>query len=349
MKRDAGFSLIEVLVATAITVIVLALSLQAFRGGLDANTAVRLMADTNENLQVALARMSDDLTKAGQDLPVGGVAIPYAGATPATPVRWPIAGEPSLPYATTLYYVTPGDELGPKVSDTLAGTAMSDVISVLYKDSSLPDLPVSTTTVNATDSVVTIRYTPTNPTDPGVQINGTTPNKIVVGDYFALTGVNGTIIQAVTDAVDTANPQQITFRLGDAMAFNQPTYAQGSIAMLTAGGPVTSAKRVFLVTYYLDRTTPTQPMLMRRVNGRPAEAIAVGIEQLQLSYDLVSGGASFVNVPAPAGAQTPNNIRKVRLFIGARSEMKPNGKGYFRNSVSTQINIRSLGLFDQFT
>jgi len=267
MKRDAGFSLVEVLIATAITLVVLALTASAFNSGLSANESLTLLASTNQNLQVASYNLTQDLTKAGQDIPTNGVTYPNN----AGQVVWPrpaVSPAPPatqyfFPAGTTLTAVNAADSLGPLVMDTAASVTRSDVITVLFGDRTMPtpDLPVATITVNAANTVVTV-----NAANP---INTTAANRVNVGDLFLFQNANGVTVQEVT----ISNAQTLTFGTNDVLKFNQPALAvgQGGIKTLVptnvpAPPPVT-IQRILMVTYYIDRTTPTLPQLMRRVNG----------------------------------------------------------------------------------
>src|SRR5262249_23191770 len=76
MKRQAGFSLTEVLIATALMVVIMGTTLRALSDATHANEAVTLMADSQENLRAALNYMTKDLIEAGEGLPQGGIPIP---------------------------------------------------------------------------------------------------------------------------------------------------------------------------------------------------------------------------------------------------------------------------------
>jgi len=106
---------------------------------------------------------------------------------------------------------------------------------------------------------------------------------------------------------------------------------------------------LLMVSYFIDNVTdPALPRLVRRVNMGNRLAIAMGVENLQLTYDIVNGGANPVNISTPAPAAV-NQIRKVNLFLQARSQdVNPQTKMYFRNSMSTQVGLRSLSFVDRY-
>src|SRR6202044_4160088 len=81
MKRQRGFSLIEVLVAISILVTVVGLSIGAL---LQAQTAAKMVsyeANTQENLRAGMHFIVRDLTQAGEGIPQGGITVPNTGVT----------------------------------------------------------------------------------------------------------------------------------------------------------------------------------------------------------------------------------------------------------------------------
>ena len=88
MKREAGFSLIELLVAVAILVTIVGATLAALSQGLQATQGVTLMADTQENLRAGLNYMVRDLVQAGEGIPQGGIPLPNTVAGVVNG-RWP--------------------------------------------------------------------------------------------------------------------------------------------------------------------------------------------------------------------------------------------------------------------
>ena len=105
MKREAGFSLIEVLVATAVMVAITGATLSMLTDAIHANEGVTLLADSQENLRAAMNYMVKDIVEAGEGLPQGGITIPNAvttgNPTPAVPSAvnrpGPIGGPATFP------------------------------------------------------------------------------------------------------------------------------------------------------------------------------------------------------------------------------------------------------------
>src|SRR5580704_16581080 len=78
MKRQAGFSLLEILIATALMVVIMGTTLRALSDATHANEAVTLMADSQQNLRAAMNYMVKDIVEAGEGLPQGGIPVPNA-------------------------------------------------------------------------------------------------------------------------------------------------------------------------------------------------------------------------------------------------------------------------------
>ncbi|MGH7744873.1 MAG: PilW family protein, partial [Candidatus Dormibacteria bacterium] len=162
MKRQSGFTLIEVLVATAILLVAIAATLSALTDAIHANQGVTLMADTQENLRAAMNYMVRDIVQAGEGIPQGGITIPNNGLNPLgsgapapansnlnrpglSPTALPIIQFPTT--YNTLPAVSPGSGIGEPQSDPSATVANAivtaatgtDMITVTYVDNTLAD------------------------------------------------------------------------------------------------------------------------------------------------------------------------------------------------------------------
>jgi hypothetical protein len=95
-------------------------------------------------------------------------------------------------------------------------------------------------------------------------------------------------------------------------------------------------------------------------NNQRGRTVAFEVENLQISYDLVDGANSITNVRMVAadlvagGACgtnpcTPNLIRKVNLSVLGRSPNRLTGTNQaYRNTLNTQVSLRSLALKDRY-
>lgn len=151
-KRESGFSLIEVLLATALLVVIVGVTLQALTSAIHANEAVTLLADTQENLRASLNYMRKDIIQAGEGIPQGGITIPNNGGAPAVSALsrpLPPGAPPPATFPTSwvaLPAIAPGPLLGlpaqvanPAAPGVTVAGANTDIITVLYADTTLQD------------------------------------------------------------------------------------------------------------------------------------------------------------------------------------------------------------------
>lgn len=152
MKRNAGFSLIEVLAATALMLIIMAATLRTLTDAIHANQGVTLLADTQENLRASLNYMTKDIIQAGEGIPQGGITIPNSGgAAPVSALIRPLppGAPPPATFPTAwvaLPAIAPGFQLGlaslvanPAIQGATVAGLKTDMITVLYADTTLQD------------------------------------------------------------------------------------------------------------------------------------------------------------------------------------------------------------------
>jgi len=378
MKRQRGFTLIELMVSMSIVVSVVAIATDALMQAEHVTTMVSYEANTQENLRAGMHFMVRDLMQAGEGIPQGGISLPYTATSavnrPGTATTFPVA-------YITLPAITPGSLAGqlatsinPSTNAVLTGTP-TDIINIIYADNVLvdaaghylysypvvqgaPSTPVCAGTISATGASVTLA--PACFTMPGVT------NPITTGNLIMFHNQNGTALEYVTSV---AGPT-INFAAGDPAGLNQTGLANGTVAKLaTTPGvfPPTTVTRVWMVTYYINSATATDPQLIRQVNypGYPAggpvnppQAIADDIENLGFSYDITSStdaAGVYPNGPGnaaqPVLPDTPAQIRAVNVFLAGRSENTYEAQStpvFLRNNLSTQVSIRSLSFTNQF-
>ncbi len=332
LASESGFTLVELLVAGVITSVTLAMAMGAFQGMAQSADGAALLSDVNLSLRSTLNLMTRDVLSAGRDIPIGGISIP-SGAGATAVVR------PS-PEGTTRVFdedwvvlpaVSPGDGLGP----TISGRA-TDILTILVAD---PDFAKVRVDVAEDGSSAVV--------DEDTPIDG--PAGIRAGDLIMFDAAGHRALQMVTNQVD----QTLEFTTGDAMNLNQRGAAAGSIMPLMpfAEDPsspdqfMMEATRVLMISYYVGGTT-AKPLLMRRINLGPERAIGVGVENLQITYDLVDGDTNPLNESQP---ELPNQIRKANVFLTGRSFRQWNRtQEYLRTSVSTQMSLRSLSFVDRY-
>src|ERR1700674_1916074 len=117
---EAGFSLVELLVPTAISLWVVGAAMTTFKDAISMNDTALNTADASQNLRGGVNFLVRDLVQTGRSIPTGGVDIPpVAGG--AGQIKRP--SPPGLQYyfnnttASTIMAVTTGQGLGPTVDN----------------------------------------------------------------------------------------------------------------------------------------------------------------------------------------------------------------------------------------
>jgi hypothetical protein len=288
-------------------------------------------------VQVGMSLVVRDMIQTGTSIPRGGVSIP--GGVGSVPVQRPGPANGVGPWlfpATweVLPAVMPGNSLGP----ALIGV-QTDVITLMYADPTIQLNQFPLDALSADGSIATV--------NAGTNIGG--PDGIRIGDIILYMNGMGNTIQMVTAVAG----QVITCAPGDVMNLNQPGAERGSITDLqsTPGVyPPTTAVRVQMVSYYVDTVTdPAMPRLVRRVGLGPELAIAMGIENIQVTFDLVDGVTNPTNVVDPVAPNSPHQIRKINFFLAARSlERNAYSLDFMRTTMATQVGLRSLSYTDRY-
>ena len=356
-RKLAGFTLIELMIAMAVTMILLYAAVVAFRDASLTNQLVTQNSDMADNLRTGLNLIQTDLQQAGSGIPTGGIPLPFTsnnsttspcGTTPAL-VRPKLNGLTTFPPCnSTLPAVEPGNAMGPFITAPDASTGLptnqssyTDEITVVYAD----NLGLDARPINAQAT--------TNPANPGcpngkLSLSGTTLTAVFdgttlnsqgnyncvnflkngitvnVGDLIMFSNSYGEALLAVTNV----NGQTLTFAKGDSFGLNGRTENGGTINYLQANGcggtntcfANTSATRVWMVSYYLDNTSsPPYIRLVRRVGLNPATPVGETLENLQFTYNFVDGNGNPANQAIVPAGDSESQIMLVNVFLGARS------------------------------
>lgn len=349
MKRDTGFSLIELLVAMTITLIVVAGTLAMLDQAQRTSEGISLSSNTLQNLRAGMNFLTRDLVLAGQGLPTGGISIPNGSGTPVNrpgPTALTFGAAPN--FFTAIPVVTTGGGLGPNV------LRQSDLITVMYADNSLTlnlnvindptGTPPCNGSIDPNGAFVTfdINCTPLGAA-PGQQ-------NIQAGDLIMFSNAQGNALEVVT----TIAGQTLNFATGDPYSLNQRTDPSGTMQQIqvppgSGNYPPTTATRISMVTYYLDNSDPANPRLMRQVSFNPALAVAEDIEDLQASYDFVDGATNPTDQKDPPAGVSANQIQNVNVFLAGRSSYPFSKTGqYYRNNLATKVSPRSLVFFNRY-
>lgn len=346
---EQGFTLVELMVASIITLTVIGLALTTFANAIRLNEAATQVADSNQNLRAGTNLLVRDLLQAGRNIPTGGISIPSgSGASsihrpspPTTTMEFD-----NLTWQTTLSAITTGEGKGP----TINGKA-TDMVTILMDDAVLGELTVEP--YNASGSVAKLSQDGSSlDVGPNISwINGDPQGGIPPlqkGDLVLFVTPTGSALQCITK-IQSPN---IYFEPNDPYNLNQPSATAGTIKNIA--GTKMSVRRALMYTYYVHKDSSDTPRLMRALNMFTPQALAGVIEDLSLSFDLVDGVNNPTNVktlPYTANAVTygANQIRKANLHVGVRAEDKSaRQEDYVRNHLSTIVDLRNLAYVDRY-
>src|SRR2546421_11962723 len=76
MKKKSGFTLVELIIGMAVTMVALAAAVLMFRDSTKANTNVTQTSDMSDNMRAGLNLIVQDLIQTGTGIPTGGSTIP---------------------------------------------------------------------------------------------------------------------------------------------------------------------------------------------------------------------------------------------------------------------------------
>jgi len=361
-RRDAGFTLLETLIALTIVLVVMGATLTAMVNATRLSESARLISGVNTNLRAAMDVMVRDLAQAGQGLPglrragvpnQAGQSIKHPFSTPAAPL--------SFRSGFTLSAFTSGPGLGP-IPSGQAGDPASDIVCFLGVDPTFEDVRVTQATAGTDGARVTIEAS-----RPMTRANGGTYN-VRAGDLILVRNGGGDILMMVSSA---PNGQRLTFSAGDSLNLNRFAAGTGSATdIIRAAPPLANVRvsRVRMITYYLTprvETDPRTPTLVRKVNDGAPATLAFGIQNLSLTYDLASASERFTGIRMTNADVVVGNgacrvsasenrrcsedwIRKVNVVLTARSPVRGPGGGFYSSSLFTQIGVRGLSFRDRF-
>jgi len=362
---DAGFTLVELLMAMGITVAVMGGTLSVLNDGYHAAESATERIGLNNNMRIGVDLLVRDLIQVGQGMPTGRtVQVPSGDGALQIQRPHPQGGScTQWPAGTTaIAAVTPGPGCGPVINGAATG-----VVTTLAVDSVLDGVPVWSFDLAAHTATVALP----SQASAGRDISNGDADDVRVGDLMMFTKGSGSALVYVTAV---SGGQSFTFGAGDPMNLNQFAFAlNGTVDDLATTAPTTansaSVSRARMITYYLDNTLDAStPRLIRHMNwgnpnvdvNRRGQTVAFAIENLQFTYDMVDGVTNPSNVrmvdadltsagacaPSPC---SPNQIRKVNVFIAGRSAQTfSTTQRFFRGTLNTQVSLRSLALVDRY-
>ena len=344
-RTSRGFSIFELIIAMGLATVVLGGALALTSQAIGISDMVSQRSDMQQNGRVAINMMALDASLAGTGFPTSGVQLPSGVGSQDSFLACDSAGcyvTNNVYTAERLYAVWPGQAGGP----TINGVA-TDVLTLVYDDPTSEFDQYVLTDIEANGKDITFDAATTPAYNDAVV-------GLKVGDVLLLSSANGSAVGEITE-VNAGGKVGFSPGVGNGeLRFNQSGAAFGSVkSIIHPPGPPTfsptSARRIYIVTYYIDNSDPDIPLLMRQVNAHPPMAVAEYVENLQVTYDIYDaltfvGTASLVD----AGG-LPNQIRKTNISVTVRSPGETMiGQDFQRITLTTSVGPRNLTYRDRY-
>jgi type II secretory pathway pseudopilin PulG len=276
ITNQAGFSIIEMIVAGALLAIVGGAVFGLMRDSMKVASTTYEMTDAQEGLRTAQEYINRDLLNAGDALTsISSILVPRTFVTNYLTVS-PV-DNPSTPGVTNLSILTSDNNTpaGTTIRNTnpvatVHATPLTDRITMLQIDATFTPIALSAPAINAVGDRITIAAADVS--------------RFRVGEIYFLSSSVGATFGTITNI--NATPQ-LVFANGDAYGLNL-SGAGGRINTVSAGGTLpTSLMRVKIVHYYVT----SGGLLMRRVlgvrgGGLTDSLIAEHVISLQFRYFL---------------------------------------------------------------
>ena len=334
--REAGFSMVELLVAMAMTLIVSGAIFGLLTGGQNAFRREPEMTDRQQNIRIAMDLIKRDVTSAGAGM------VPYVQAfTNGLNAQ---GGNPTN--------AAGGQTLG--VIDSPTATA-TDILEILTAPGDCAQTVVAPGTAAAPTALVSLERLPGCYPDSAATANrffyvGSPDNTerdaygVVLGKANVVSGTNGFTINVTSSATANRNPTA-----GPSTGFCN------EIGGTAVTNKCTVLMPIDVVRYQVapDPDDPTLPALWRSRTGAftPAggaagtpgvgtgtwEVVARGVEDLQVKY---FRGGSWLDTPGDVFCDAPCNtatspsvtdfnriVRQVRVTLSARATGKSRIQG----------------------
>lgn len=337
-----GFSLVELIIAMGLGIVVLGGALALTSQAVGISDMVSQRSDMHQNGRVAINRIVRDLSLAGTGFPSDGIQFPSGGGSQDSY----FACDSSGCYVTNnvyiderLYAVTPGDGKGP----TINGVA-TDVVTLVYNDTTSQFDQYVLTDIDAEGKKIWFDLATTPGYDDAVV-------GLTVGDVLLLSNSNGSAVGQVTQVLAAG---EVRLMPNDELNFNQPGAGFGNIkSMIHPPGPPafapTYARRITVITYYIDTSDPDSTKLMRQVSAHPPVPLAENVKNLQITYDVFDDVTGVSTADLADAGGTPNQIRKINIALTTRSPVKSIVGGDFQYiNLTTSVGPRNLTYRDRY-
>lgn len=341
-QASRGFTIVELIIAMGLATVVLSGALALTSQAVGISDMVTQRSEMQQNGRVAVNLLARDLSLAGTGFPTDGVQLPSGTSSQDSY----FACDSSGCYITNnvytqerLFAVTPGDGRGPTVN----GLA-TDIVTLVYNDTSseLDEFLLTDIQDDGEKIWFDLNTTPAYD-DPVVGLKA--------GDVLLFSNSNGTAVGQVTAVLANG---EVRILPGDDLNFNQTGAALGNIkSMIYPPGPPafapTYARRINIITYYVDVSDPDSPLLMRQLCAHSPIPVAENVEDLQLTYDIFDDVNAVNTADLPDAGSLPARVRKINITLTTRSpDQTTVGQDFQRISLTTSVGPRNLTFRDRY-
>ena len=335
LTKQKGFSLMELMVVMAITLVILVAVFSLMRGAITTANANFEMTTATQGLRNAQEYMTRDALVAGDGLKgLANIWLPTAFVTGNLTVRpaseidpanqgfiniGMIISDNNVPSATAVRYSTPAINVLP----------VSDRVTILSRDPSFSVVNLAAADVNTGNGQINI---------PAGLITDFSNNEI----YFISNGVTG-VFGTVTNVNSAGN--RITWGDGDTYGLNR-TGSTGQLASVTNNGNYpTTLQRLQIIQYYVD----AQNRLTRRVFGVKGgglldSVIAEHVKTLQMRYVLKPNNAAVILAQPKDQFNIDEavNVRTIEPYLTVETAYRLQDGEYHEVESTTEIGVRNI-------
>lgn len=311
-RGQAGFSLIEMLIALGIMVIISGSVLTLLKDGLRISNLTFQSTDAQQSLRTAQEYISRDLTNAGDGMKgIGNICV-RSGFILNYLSRLPVTGDPCVAGSAALAIINSDDSVP-------AGIAVPQASPAVTVRSS-PNLTDRLTILQADRSFTEMGLAATAFTNDGLTLNfpvGTNMANFTTGEIYFISSEAGATFATIT-AKDAAN-RRLTFANNDTYGLNLAANG-GPIDIVTSNSTLpASLMRMQIIHYFIN----SNGLLIRRILGVKGagytdSVIAEHATDMQLRYMLnVPDANGFVTQPVAILATSDQmiGVRQVEVTL----------------------------------
>jgi prepilin-type N-terminal cleavage/methylation domain-containing protein len=336
-KNEAGFSLVELMIAVGVFTVLAGAALALMRDSLKVGTTTYELTDAQQNLRNSQEYINRDLINAGDGLnSITKILVPRTFVTNYLAVS-PF-DNPGTPGYVNLALVNSDNNVA--AATAVRGTspavtvrsspAATDRISMLEIDPSFTPIALAATAIPSSGSYITV---------PAADMS-----KFSVGEVYFLTSSAGATFGAITTT--TPASYRLNFANGDTLGLNV-TGSTGMIGTVSGAGTLpTSLLRMQIVHYFIN----SNGLLVRRTFGVKGAGyrdsiIAEHGMNMQVRYFLNLRGADG-NMVQPVTALTTSTqqlaVRQVEITVTCETPHAIATKQQQQLTMTTSTSVRNM-------